>query len=99
MFDDATGNVDPTVLDCVEHESHLAVVVEVLKLLVRYGRDLHVEGALREQRVAVPAGADLLFGLRNIFSGPDSVNQADKPDVGPGARQADGTGVGQGPTQ
>ena len=83
------GMSTPLCLDRVEDEPHLPLVVEHLELLVGDRRDLDVEGALREQGVAVPAGPDLLLGLRDLLAGADGVDQPDERDVGARLLQAD----------
>ena len=99
MFDDATRDVHSAGLHRVEHEPDLPLVIEVLELFVRYGRNFHIEGSLREQRVAVPPGANLLFGLWNFLAGPHRVDQSDETDVGSGTFESDGARVRQRPAQ
>ena len=95
MLDDAAGDVHPALFNGIEDELDLTGVVELLELFVGDRGDLDVEGALREQCVAVPARADLLGGLGDLLAGADGVDQSDEADVGAGLLQPDRAGVGQ----
>ena len=69
VLDDPARNLHTALADRIEDEPHLALVVEILELLVRDRRNLDIERPLREPRVAVPAVAGLLRGLRDLLAG------------------------------
>src|ERR1700761_9770225 len=95
VLDDPAGNLHTALPDRLKHEPDLSLVVEFFELLVRDFGDLDVEGPLGEARVAVPALAGLLLGLRDLLAGAHRIDQTDERYIAALLFQPYRAGVGQ----
>src|SRR5271163_3168942 len=99
VLHDPAGDLHTALPDRLQHELDLSLVVEFFELLVRDFGDLDVEGPLGEARVALPALAGLLLGLRDLLAGAHRIDQPDERHVAALLLQPDRAGVGQHPAQ